>query len=173
MAESRPLSPLERADLVAYLDGELTGAAARRVERRLSLDARVRAEASALKQAWELLDVLPRAEPSPLFTSRTLDRLTLAQSAQGAEMSATGKAWKPWVLGLGWAAALMLATWAGFSASHGVPSRGAADPELVQTDLVRDLRLIENKRLYDLIDDLEFLSELDHPDLFAEETRGS
>jgi hypothetical protein len=34
---------------------------------------------------------------------------------------------------------------------------------------VRDLRLIENKRLYDLVEDLEFLQALDDPDLFGDD----
>ena len=55
-----PLIDEEREDLVSYLDGELTGVAARAVEARLSLDTRYQAEAAALKQTWEMLDFLPR-----------------------------------------------------------------------------------------------------------------
>jgi hypothetical protein len=36
-------------------------------------------------------------------------------------------------------------------------------------DLARDLRVIENKRIYEHIDDLEFLKELAHPDLFGDD----
>ena len=39
-----------------------------------------------------------------------------------------------------------------------------------EKELVRDLRLIENKRFYDLVDDIDFLRQLDQPDLFGEET---
>ena len=66
----------ERADLVAYLDGELDGDAARRIEQKLALDDAARAEATALKKTWDLLDFLPRTEPSPSFTHRTMECLT-------------------------------------------------------------------------------------------------
>ena len=41
-----------------------------------------------------------------------------------------------------------------------------------EAELTRDLRVIENKRYYDLVDDLDFLRQLDHPDLFGEEVPG-
>ena len=167
MSHQPPLSEQERADLVAYLDGELPEGAAQRIEVSLSLDPRVRTEADALKKTWDLLDFLPRAEPSSLFTSRTLERLT-APATQPAALPGSRR-WRHWALGLGWAASLMLATYTGFS----LFSRGTAPREPADLELVQDLRLFENKRLYDLIDDLEFLHELDHPDLFGDETKGS
>ncbi|MGL4555560.1 MAG: anti-sigma factor family protein, partial [Gemmataceae bacterium] len=54
-----PLTARERADLVAYLDGELSGEAAESMEAKLNLDPRMRAEAESLKKAWDLLDFLP------------------------------------------------------------------------------------------------------------------
>ncbi|MBN9121266.1 MAG: hypothetical protein J0I06_19295 [Planctomycetes bacterium] len=63
------------AELVAYLDGELDPAAARRVEARLAKDPAARARAAELKRSFDLLDYLPRPEPSPTFTTRTLDKL--------------------------------------------------------------------------------------------------
>src|SRR3954451_13737717 len=56
------LSEQERADLVAYLDGELTGEAARALEAKITLDPQARAEAETLKRTWELLDFLPKPE---------------------------------------------------------------------------------------------------------------
>src|SRR5687768_7586709 len=63
------------SELVAYLDGELDPEAAREVEARLATDPAARARAAELKKSFELLDFLPRPEPSPNFTSRTLDKL--------------------------------------------------------------------------------------------------
>ena len=119
-----------------------------------------------MKKAWDLLDVLPRAEPSPEFTSRTLTRLTAAQKQPAGVIRSHH--WKAWAVGLGWVASLFLATYIGFSGFSRVAPR-----EPTEMELVKELRLIENKRLYELIDDLEFLHELDHPDLFGEEVRGS
>ena len=36
--------------------------------------------------------------------------------------------------------------------------------------LVRDLRLIEHKRLYDFVEDTHFLNLLDDPDLFGDDS---
>jgi hypothetical protein len=66
--------PLD-AELVAYLDGELDEAAARRVEARLARDPAARARAAELKKSFDLLDYLPKPEPSPTFTTRTLEKL--------------------------------------------------------------------------------------------------
>ena len=67
----------EKAELVAYLDGELDEAATQAVEAKIATDADARAELDALKQTWGMLDYLPKASPSPNFTNRTLERLTL------------------------------------------------------------------------------------------------
>src|SRR5437879_1458350 len=67
-------APFEAA-LIAYLDGELDSAAARQVEARLAKDPAARARAAELKKSFDMLDYLPRPEPSPNFTTRTLDKL--------------------------------------------------------------------------------------------------
>ena len=156
--EAKPL-------LGAYLDGELGGEAARLLEAKLSLNPEARAEAETLRRTWEMLDYLPRPEPSPSFTHKTLERLAPLRAAQAAG------GWRRWrnpVFGLGWAAALVLASLGGYGGfNHFAPHH----PD--EQDLIRDLRIIENKRLYDLADDLQFLEALDHPDLFGDETSGS
>jgi anti-sigma factor RsiW len=82
MAESSWLTEPERADLVAYLDGELGRETARALEAKLSLYPEARAEADALLRTWELLNYLPRPEPSPTFTHRTLSRLALVRARE-------------------------------------------------------------------------------------------
>ncbi len=158
MTEPEPLNERDQVDLVAYLDGELVGESARRVEKRLNLDAQFRAEADTLKRTWDLLDHLPRAEPSPTFTSRTVERLARPSVAAAASGP---RRWKPWMLGVGWAASLFLATYVGFA--------GLSSREPGEREIIKNLSLIENKRLYDLVDDIEFLQDLDRPDLFGEE----
>lgn len=74
-----PVDPFE-AELVAYLDGELDTAAARGVEARLATDPAARAKAAALKKTFDLLDFLPKPEPTSTFTTRTLDRIPAIQS---------------------------------------------------------------------------------------------
>ena len=40
-------------------------------------------------------------------------------------------------------------------------------------DLTRNLRVIENMRFYEHVDDLNFLKSLDQPDLFGDDASGS
>jgi len=163
MTDKPPLNDDEREDLVAYLDGELDEEAARAVEAKLSLDPQARTEADALRRAWDLLDYLPQAEPSRSFTHRTLSRiaapLTTAMPAPRRRV---------WALGAGWAAAVLLSAAAGFAGFTFLVPEDRSDEELV-----RDLRVIENRRLYEPVPDIYFLWELSHPDLFGDEGPGS
>ena len=77
--DSSPADPFE-SELVAYLDGELDPVAARKVEVRLATDPAARERATALKKTFALLDYLPKPEPSPTFTTRTLDKIPALKS---------------------------------------------------------------------------------------------
>ncbi len=162
---TNPLTEQEKVDLVAFLDGELTGEAARSLETRLSLDPAARAEAEAFKRTWDLLDFLPKPEASPNFTNRTLERLVPVPTAALRKAAPRGR---PWLWGVGWAAALAVAASVGFVAVGRFGPGDAPDRELT-----RDLRVIENKRLYDRVDDLDYLKALDQPDLFGDDASGS
>jgi hypothetical protein len=167
MSEKAPLSEQERADLVAFLDGELKGDAARKVESRIAHEPAMRDEADALRRAWEMLDFLPLPEPSPNFTHRTLGKLTPVST----QVAPSGRPRRPrgWLLvAAGWAAAVAVALGTGYEVT-----RRRTPHEPGEQELVRDLRVIENKRLYDPIDDFEFVRELDAPDLFGDDTVGT
>ncbi len=161
----RKPSDAEVEDLVAYLDGELDEAEAQQVEARLNVDAASRKETDALQAAWALLDHLPRAEPSPDFTHRTMEHVQVA--ADTARIHRRRKFWARWwprLVTVGWAAGLLIAFLVGYLGYLKFRSTEPSDYELA-----RELRLIENKRLYELVDDLDFLRRLDRPDLFGEE----
>ena len=166
MPEQPSLSDRERADLVAYLDGELKGEAARKVETQLALNPGARAEADALKRTWELLDFLPRPEPSVDFTHRTVSQIVPVGA--GAKAAATVPYRRPWLFSAGWAAAVLMAALTGYTGT-----RLLVPKQPGEQDLVRDLSIIENKRLYELAEDMDFLRQLDSPDLFGEDTAGS
>jgi anti-sigma factor RsiW len=159
----------DREDLVAYLDGELDEKAAQELEARLSRDPQARAELETLRRTWDILDFLPQPEPSPTFTHRTLERVSARRPAAG---SASIRRWRPWAVGVGWAAAVLLAGWTGYVVSGRLTS--PAPPAAAEVDLdeqlVRDLRLIENKRLYEHVDDLDFLWALADPELFGDDS---
>jgi anti-sigma factor RsiW len=161
MTEPSPLNEQEQANLVAYLDGELTGEAARAVEAKLSLDPAARAEVQSLQRTWELLDYLPRPQPTDRFTHRTLERLSPLRAVEAARWTRRG-------LAAGWAAALLLAGWAGYAAFSWIVPNTPGERELLQ-----DLRLIENKRYYDLVEDLDFWRALDTPELFGDQQGNS
>jgi anti-sigma factor RsiW len=168
MNESSPLDDRERADLVAYLDGELKGEAARKIEKRIAQDPVAREEAESLRRAWDMLDFLPLQEPSAQFTNRTVSKITpiLRPSSPPAEM--TRRPWTGRALVAGWAAAIGLAIAVGYGGT-----RVATPREPGEQELVRDLRVIENKRLYEVADDLDFVRDLDAPELFGEDAAGT
>ncbi|HZT78794.1 MAG TPA: hypothetical protein VFA26_01120 [Gemmataceae bacterium] len=165
MTTPRPLSDDEREDLTAYLDGELDEQSARELEAKLGRDPNTRAEAEALKRTWDLLDYLPQPEPSPSFTQRTLSRISTLRPAAKTGPVARRRLWP---MALAWAAGILLAAAGGYAGSTFLSGRDRDDEELV-----RDLRVIENKRLYEQADDLNFLRQLDHPDLFGDDGLGS
>jgi anti-sigma factor RsiW len=173
MAERTPLSEEERKNLVAYLDGELDAKTVRILEAKLNQDAAARAEADVLRRTWEMLDYLPRPEPTPNFSSRTLERVS-ALRPQAAPANKVRR-WSKWVPGAGWAAAVLCAGVLGFaSMSWLTKTQPPAAPVVPQIDedqlLVRDLHLIENQRLYEFVDDIHFLRALDDPDLFGDDS---
>jgi anti-sigma factor RsiW len=166
MSKPSVFDPNERADLVAYLDGELSGEAARAIEQKLALDPAARAEADSLKRTWDLLDFLPKTEPAADFTRRTLTRLGPALT--GARPVAARRRWHRVFLGAGWAAALVLSALGGFAGVNLLAPREPGD-----ADLVRDLNVIKNKRVFELVEDIDFVRDLDNPELFGADSPGS
>jgi hypothetical protein len=70
-----------------------------------------------------------------------------------------------WLLGGAWAAAVLVAVLGGFA---GVTLLVPHEP--TDEELVRDLRLIENRHLYEQADSVDFLKQLDQPDLFGDDS---
>ena len=73
---SRPdqlrLTPDERADLVAYVDGELPEVHARSIATKLTKSATARREVELLQKTWEMLDLLPRPQAQERFSEKTV-----------------------------------------------------------------------------------------------------
>jgi anti-sigma factor RsiW len=173
MARTAPLTDAEREKLIAYLDGELDEAEARAWEARLEREPQLRAEAEALSRTWAMLDSVPPAETSPTFSSQTLQRV----SAVFPAVQKTAPRRPGWLFLGVWVALVVVAGVVGFAGMNALtrptPVPAPSTPaELANVDelLVRDLRVIENKRIYELVDDLPFLRELAaDPDLFGDE----
>jgi len=170
-APVRPHPPADDTELIAYLDGELDGPAAARVQARLSRDPAAREAAEAYKKSFDLLDYLPAPEPRPDFTSRTVTRLRALREANPTPSDSDAiptraprrRVW-PELLAWGTAAVLVLVLgYVGHSVAR--PSRAAvpADPTPAE------LEVIERLPLYLGVDDVAFLSKLDKAGLFAGE----
>ena len=182
MAETRPhpddADPPDGAteELVAYLDGELEPKAAEAMATKLSLDPRLRAEADALQRAWDILDVLPRPQPSAAFTTRTVSQVIPVPSPSGTQvLAAPGSAAhampalpapRPgagfWLVSV----ALILSAGVGGYLGH----RALVPPPQPASPPLEDVTLMKNLRLYRNADDLEYVKKLDSPDLFGEDS---
>jgi anti-sigma factor RsiW len=166
------LSDDEKADLTAYLDGELDEETSQAFEARLSRDPKLRAEADSLKRTWEMLDYLPRPEPPNNFTQRTLERLAIRNTSKA--VAVPKRRWA-WLAPAGWAAAMVAAMVGGLLAAQQlwpVPAVVDQKPPVVEqkppqperdefdAQLARNLGAVENYRLYSNVDDLKFARQL-------------
>ena len=69
MGETKPLSPSDREDLVAYLDNEADPQATERVQNLLEQNPAARREKEIFEESWRLLDVLERPGAGPNFNT--------------------------------------------------------------------------------------------------------
>jgi len=159
-----PSTESERLDeeLVAYLDGELDGEAARLMEHRLASEETVRRRLQQLAQSWDLLDQLPRTTVDENFTRSTVEIVALAAEEELGHATATEprRRWMRWVLTL---AGGVAACWIGFV----VVAHLRLDPNL---ELLRDLPVIENQDVLKEAGNIDFLRKMDKDGLFPEES---
>lgn len=149
-------------DLIAYLDGELDEAAAEAVENKLADDPAARTRADEYKKSYDLLDFLPKPEPSSTFATRTVSRLMPVPAASGPQ-PAQPVVRRVWPEVLAWAVLAVLAGGVAFAGYRGWRQATAPRPEPVSID---DLPVIESLPLYAGVDDLAFLRSLHAADLF-------
>lgn len=170
------LSDEDREIFTAYLDGELDDDQSHALEARISRDPALRAELDAMRQAWGLLDYLPRPQPSPNFTERTLSKLSIdkvripSSSVSSASKPTPLPTRSPWVYRVGLATTAVATLAVGFGlGSYFLPHAG---PERVESSdpIVRHLHAMEHLHEYEWADDLELLRALDRPELFGSES---
>ncbi len=154
---SRPeqlrLTPDERADLVAYVDGELPEAHALSISTKLTKSATARREVEMLQRTWELLDHLPRPQVQEQFSEKTLSYVR--------RLASEGTAWEP--LLVKWSARagrlmLYLVVAGGFFGIGYSLTRWAWPDQTAR--LVRDLTLSEHLDEYLDVEDFDFLTQL-------------
>jgi len=81
--EQQRLTPVERANLVAYLDGELAEPESRAIATKLTNSVTARKEVESLERTWELLEYLPRPKASESLAERTLTEVRRIDAGGG------------------------------------------------------------------------------------------
>ena len=148
-------------DLVAYLDGELNRDSVSRVEDELSKNSEYRLRLMQLQQAWDLMDELPRVNSNETFTKSTVELVVVSAESEADATVVRGKTWQSliWVIGLFGA---MAAAWGGFVLISQFNDRD-------NQALLKDLPLVQEIDIYDPIENLDFLKQLDASGVFEEE----
>jgi anti-sigma factor RsiW len=160
-AEPR-LTPVERANLVAYLDGELNDAEARAIATKLTQSATARREIEALEKTWDLLDYLPRPQASEHVTTRTLTEVRQLSLKGGRFESAAQQA----VRRAGRAALWALASFLAFGLGYVLTLLVWPNPT---ARLARDLPIAEHLDEYRDVGTFEYLKALaDSPEFSSD-----
>ena len=152
--EHQRLSPDERSNLVAYLDGELPEAQAQAIATKLTQSMTARREVESLQKAWELLDLLDRPQASEDFTARTLVQAESLDGRGDRIASAASDITRKVMTGLGWLVAAVVLALVGYT----ITSRLWPNPS---ARLMRDLSIAESLDAYREVGGIDFLRKLD------------
>jgi anti-sigma factor RsiW len=156
------LTTSERANLVAYLDGELPETESRLLAAKLTGSISARREVEALEKAWELLDHLARPQASREFTERTLSQARAGASLDDRLVNAAARTAR----GISRAAVVVLSVSAAVGISYAATRWLWPDPS---ARLVRDLPIAEHLDEYREVGTFEFLKRLDDDPAFNED----
>jgi hypothetical protein len=151
--EQLRLTPDERVDLVAYLDGELPEAHARSIETKLTHSATARREVEMLQKTWELLDHLARPQVTEKFVEKTISniqRLELGDRSWGPAVAA-------WTAVFGRAVLCLVIGGVFLGLGYAATRWVWPDPT---ARLVQDLTLAEHLDEYLEVGSFDFLSQL-------------
>lgn len=152
MSDSRPSADRQLEEIVAYLDGELSGEECARVERRLASDEDYRQQLQGIERAWTALDELPMATVDDRF-SRTTLTMVVEDAARELETRtraipiARRRRWLAMTFGAAAAAALGFVV---FRMAWPNPNEA----------LLADLPVIDNVDIYSQFQDIDFLRRL-------------
>lgn len=161
--ETHRLTDIERANLVAYLDGELNETEAHVLGTKITQSVTARREIDSLKKTWELLDFLPRNEPPDDFSSRTATLALQQVPGRGDWLADAGGRFAPIVTRV----AVLLGV-AAATATLGFALTWWAWPD-PSARLVRDLPIAEHLDELREVRSLEFLRLLESSPHFTED----
>lgn len=160
MSQSIPVPEFDDEDLVAYLDGELDPERSRLVEELLASNPVLRARLNGLERAWGALDTLPVGEPTGIFTRSTIEMVLQDEGRVRSRNRRASLRWWSAVALLGLAPAVIAVST--FLAVRQKQLR----PE---SELIRDLQVIQNIDAYDSVSDIGFLEMLQQAGVFRPE----
>jgi hypothetical protein len=162
--EQLRLTPDERADLVAFVDGELPEAHSRLMATKLTQSATARREVEMLQKTWELLDHLDRPHATEQFSEKTISCIHRLEMKEHA--------WEPVVAA--WSArlarVLVYLVLAAISLGAGFSFTKLVWPDPTNR-LVQDLTLAEHLDEYLEVGSFEFLKELADSNEFGSRAR--
>ena len=166
MSDSKRLSPEDRQELVAFLDGELESGVTDRLEHTIANSVAARREVETLRQTWELLDFLDLPDASPDFTRQTVEMIASDDLRKEAAAEKVSRAVRQVFV-----AVSVLAGLAGCFTVGWAVTRYWPDPN---RRLIEELPIVERYEEYRAVGEIEFLSQLDKKRLLdlAEEPVG-
>lgn len=156
------LSPTERANLVAYLDGELAEPESRLIATKLTLSPTARREVEALEKTWELLDHLPQCKAPEDFTQRTLTGVRRLELRGGEIESAVTAV----IRRIAWTGLWIVGASAALGLGYAATARFWPSPT---ARLARDLAIAEHLDEYQEVGTFELLTELANSPEFLSE----
>ncbi len=151
--EQQRLTPLERANLVAFLDGELNEGESRAISSKLRESPTARREADVLEKTWDLLEHLDRPKASTSLTERTMTEVKRLSDRGGELETAFKHVGRKTIRASSWLLVSLLA----FGIGYGVTLWVWPNPT---ARLARDLTLAEHLDEYRAVGSMDFLKEL-------------
>ncbi len=161
--EQLRLTPDERADLVAYVDGELPETTHRALSTKLTQSATARREVEMLRKTWELLGHLSFPEVDPRFSERTITEIRRLELGNPAWESSV----KVFSGHLALAGLYLLLGIVPLGIGYAATRWLWPDPS---ARLMRDLSLAEHLDEYIDVGSFDFLKELTDSNKFNSET---
>lgn len=164
MSKFTRLTPEQREELVAYLDGELDSSRQETIESSLSANQVARHDLNQLSKTYDLLNLLPRVTPNADLTQRTLSRIEVRESQVWTAKSFSLGKLRRYAMGAIWFVVISATAVGAFQFSQ------QFKPDPVQL-LLEDLPVIENVDRYSVIDgDIELLRKLREEKIFEEDS---
>lgn len=147
------ISPEQRSNLTAYLDGELDETESADIEKILAKSAVARNDVEQLARTYDLLDQLPRYQATTAFTERTIATIRLETSRPDITQAAWYQKAQRSIRPLLWCLLLAAASTVGYLATQ----QWAPNPANLEA---REFDIIRNLDMYKEVGDAAFLEQL-------------